>query len=73
MKIAVTFVLVVVAILALFLLLMAVLGISIGVRVSGNLFADEGLGSVSPVYLALLVLVAAGGMYLLWRDGRRAG
>ena len=72
MKITVTLVLAVVAILALLLLLMGVLGMSIGVRVGGNMFADEGLGSVSPVYLLLLTLAAAVGLYLLWRDGRRA-
>jgi hypothetical protein len=73
MKIAATLVLSAVAMLALCLLLMGVLGVSFGVRIGGNLFADEGLSSVSPVYLILLTLAAAGGLYLLWRDGRRAG
>ena len=72
MKVAVTLVLMVVAILALFLLLMGLLGVSVGVRVTGNLFVDEGLGSVSRVSLILVTLAAAGGLYLLWRDGRRA-
>jgi hypothetical protein len=73
MKIAATLILTAVAFLALSLLLMGVLGVSVGVRVGGNLFADEGLGSVNRVYLVLLALAAAGGLYLLWRDGRRAG
>ena len=71
MKIAVTFVLTAVVMLALFLLLMGVLGVSIGVRVGGNIFADEGLGSVSPIYLILITLAATGGLYLLWRGERR--
>ena len=73
MKIAVTLVLAAAAILALFLLLMGVLGVSFGVRVGGNLFADEGLSSISPVYLVLLILASAGGLFLLWRGNHRAG
>ena len=70
---AVTLVLIAVAILSLFLLLMGWLGVSVGVRISDNLFVDEGLGSVGRVSLILVTMVAAGGLYLLWRDGRRAG
>ena len=73
MKIAATLILMVVAILALFLLVMGAIGVSFGVRVSGNLFADEGLRSISPAYLILLILASAGGLFLLWRGSRRAG
>ena len=73
MKIAITLILTVFAILALFLFLMGVLGLTVGVRVGGNLFSDESLGSVNPVYLILLISAAAVGLYLLWRGGRRVG
>jgi hypothetical protein len=72
MKIAVTLILIVVALLGLFLLLMGWLGFGIGVRVSGNLFVDEGLGSVGRVSVILVTLAAGGGLYLLWRDRRPA-
>ena len=72
MKIAATLILMSVATLALFLLLMGALGVGFGVRVGGNLFADEGLSSISPVYLILLILASAGGLFLLWRGSRRA-
>ena len=72
MKVAATVVLTAITILALFLLLLSAFGISFGVRVGGNLFADAGLSSVNPVYLILLTL-AAGGLYLIWQGGRRAG
>ena len=72
MKIAATLILMSVATLALFLLLMGALGVGFGVRVGGSLFADEGLSSISPVYLILLILASAGGLFLLWRGSRRA-
>lgn len=70
MKIVATLVLLAVALLALFLLLLRALGLSIGIRVSGNIFADEGGGLLRPAYLILLICAAAGGLYLLWRGGR---
>ena len=73
MKIAATLILTAVAVLALCFLMLGALGLSFGVRVGGNLYGDEGLGSVSRVYLVLLTLAAAVGLYLLWRSGRRAG
>jgi len=73
MKIAATVILTAVAILALFFLLMGALGVSFGIRVAGNLFADEGVGPVSPAHLVLLTLAAVGGLYLLWRGGRWIG
>jgi membrane protein DedA with SNARE-associated domain len=72
MKIAATFILTAVAILAVSFLLLSVLGVSLGVRVGGNLFADESLGSVSPAHLVLLTLAAMSGLYLLWRGRRRS-
>ena len=71
MKIVASLILTAVVILALFLFLMDVLGISFGVRIGGNLFADEWSGSVKPGYRFLLAVAAAGGLYLLWRGGRR--
>ena len=73
MRIAATLILTAVAIPALFLLLMGALGVSFGVRVGGNLFADEGLSSISPAYLILVIVASAGGLFLLWRGGRRIG
>jgi hypothetical protein len=73
MKIAATLILTAIAILALFFLLTGALGVSFGVRVGGNLFADEGLGSLSPFYLVQLTLASAGGLFLLWRGRRGAG
>ncbi len=73
MKIAATLILSAIALLALLLLLMGVLGVSVGFRVGGDLFADEGLNSISPVHLILLMLASAGGLFLLWRGSRRAG
>ena len=70
MKVVATFILIAVAVLALFFLLMGALGVSFGVRVGGNLFAEEGFSSLRPAYLILLILAAGGGLYLLWR-GRR--
>lgn len=71
MKTAATVVLTAVAILALIFLMMGVLGVSFGVRVGGNLFADQSLGSVRPAHLLLLIFAAVGGLYLLWRGRRR--
>lgn len=70
MKIAATLVLLAVAVLALFLLLLRALGVSFGIRVSGNIFADEGGGFLRPAYLILLICAAAGCLSLLWRGGR---
>ena len=71
MKTAATVVLTAVAVLALIFLMMGVLGVRFGVRVGGNLFADQGLGSVRPAHLLLLIFAAVGGLYLLWRGRRR--
>lgn len=67
MKIVMTLILSLLIILALLYLLMGALGISIGVRIAGNMFAEEGLASVGPAYLVPLILLACGGLYLLWR------
>lgn len=70
MKVVVTLFLVAVIILALLFLVTAALGVSFGVRAGGNIFAEEGFGWLRPAYLILLILAAAGGLYLLWRGGR---
>jgi hypothetical protein len=53
MRIAVTLILVTVAVLSLIFLLSGTLGVSFGVRVGGSLFAGEGFGSSSRVSLAI--------------------
>ena len=70
MRIVAATILTAVIILALFFLLVGALGVSFGVRVGGNLFADEGFGSLRPAYVVLLILAAGCGLYLLWRSNR---
>ena len=70
MKIVAAIILSAVITLALFFLLMSALGVSFGVRVGGNLFADEGFGSLRPAYVVLLILAAGCGLYLLRRSNR---
>ena len=69
MKVVATLMLIAVIILALLFLLMASFGVSFGIRVSGNIFAEEGVGLLRPAYL-ILMLAAGGGLYLMWRGGR---
>ncbi len=70
MKMVITLVVVVLYILALFYLLMGALGF--GLRIGGNIYAEEGFGSLRATYLVLLVLLACGGLYFLWRITRRS-
>ena len=70
MKLVITIVVAVSYILALFYLLMGALGF--GLRIGGNIYAEEGFGSLRTTYLALLILLACGGVYFLWRVTRRS-
>jgi F0F1-type ATP synthase membrane subunit a len=70
MKKVLTLVVAVVYILALFYLLMGTLGF--GLRIGGNIYAEEGFGSLRATYFALLILLACGGVYFLWRITRRS-
>ena len=70
MRIVAAIILTAIIILALFFLLLGALGVSFGVRVGGNLFADEGFGSLRPAYVVLLILAAGCGLYFIWRSNR---
>ena len=61
---------VVIYIAAVLYLLMGALGIGFGVRIAGNMFAEEGLGFQRTTYLVLLLLLLCGGFYSLWRINR---
>lgn len=52
-------------------LLLHVLGVTFGVRISGNIFAEEGFGFQRTTYLVLLFLLVCGGFYVVWRINRR--
>ena len=67
LKIVTTLVLLLFIILALFFLMMGALGTSFGIRVGGNLFAEEGFGLLRLAYLILIILAAGYALQLLWR------
>lgn len=73
MKVIGYFAAVVIYIAALLYLLLGALGIGFGVRIAGNMFAEEGLGFQRTTYLVLLLLLLCGGFYSLWRINRRPG
>ncbi|MGI9064817.1 MAG: hypothetical protein ACR2HX_00195 [Pyrinomonadaceae bacterium] len=72
MKLVVYLVAVVIYTVVLLFLLLGALGFSFGVRISGNMFADEGFGFHRTTYLVLLVLLVSGGCYVVWRINRRS-
>jgi len=71
MKVVVYIVAVVIYVGALYLLLGA-LGFSFGLRIGGNIYAEQGLGFQRTTYLVLLVLLLGGGFYSVWRINRRS-
>ena len=71
MKLVVYIVSVAVYIAAVFYLLMGTLGFGLGFRISGNNFAEAGVGFHRTTYLALLLLLLCGGFYVVWRINRR--
>ncbi len=70
MKLVITLVVAVIYILALFYLLMGTLGL--GLRIGGNIYAEEGFGSLRVTYLVLLIALVCGGLYFLSRIARRS-
>jgi F0F1-type ATP synthase membrane subunit a len=70
MKRVITLVVAIIYILALFYLLMGTLGF--GLRIGGNIYAEEGVGSLRATYLALLILLVCGGVYFSWLATRRS-
>lgn len=70
MRLVITLVVAAIYISALFYLLMGTLGF--GLRLGGNIYAEEGFGSLRATYLALLILSACGGVYFLRRITRRS-
>ncbi|CAN5445313.1 MAG: hypothetical protein ACR2GW_04470 [Pyrinomonadaceae bacterium] len=70
MKVVFTLLAGVIYILALFYLLMGTLGF--GLRIGGNIYAEEGFGSLRVTYLVLLIVFICGGLYFLWRFARRS-
>ena len=72
MKVVVYLVAVVIYIGALLYLLLGALGFGFGLRIGGNIFAEEGFGFQRTTYLALLVLLLFGGFYSVWRIKRNS-
>jgi hypothetical protein len=70
MKLVFTLVAVIIYISALFYLLMGTLGF--GLRIGGNIYVEEGFGSLRVTYLVLLILLVCGGLYFFWRIARRS-
>jgi F0F1-type ATP synthase membrane subunit a len=70
MKIVITLVMAVVYILVLFYLLMGTLGF--GLRIGGNIYAEEGFGQLRITYLVLLILMVLSSLFFLWRSVRRS-
>lgn len=71
MKVIGYFVAAVIYIAVLLYLLLGVLGIHFGVRIGGNLYAEEGFAFQQSTHLVLLVLLACCGVYFVWRINRR--
>jgi len=72
MKVVVYLIAVVIYIAALSYLLLGALGFGFGLRIGGNVFADEGFGFQRTTYLYLLGLLVCGGLYSVWRINRRS-
>jgi hypothetical protein len=72
MKVVVYLVAVVIYLGALLYLLLSALGFSFGLRIGGNIYAEEGFGFQRATYLVLLVLLLCAGLYSVWRINRRS-
>jgi hypothetical protein len=72
MKVFVTLVAIAVYVAAFSFLLLGALGFSVGLRIAGNTFADEGLGLQRTTYLVLLGVLVCIGLYSIWRINRRS-
>ena len=53
-------------------LLLSLLGFSLGLRISGNNFAEVGFGFSKTTHLTLLLLLLCCGIYVVWRINRRS-
>ena len=72
MKVVVYLVAVVIYIGALLYLLLGALGFGLGLRIGGNIYAEEGFGFQRTTHLVLLVLLLFGGLYSVWRINRNS-
>jgi hypothetical protein len=72
MKMVLYLVAVVIYIGALLYLLLSVLGFNFGLRIGGNLYAEEGFAFQRTTSLVLLLLLVCGGFYSVWRINRRS-
>ena len=72
MKGVVYLIAIVIYIAALLYLLLGVLGFSLGFRIGGNLYAEQGFAFQRSTYLVLLVLLVCCGFYSVWRINRRS-
>ena len=70
MKVMVYLVAVVIYIAVLLYLLLGALGFGFGLRIGGNIYAEEGFGFQRTTYFILLVLFLCGGFYSVWRINR---
>ena len=68
MKVVGYLVAVVIYVAVLLYLLLGVLDLRIGVRIGGNLYADEVFAFQRSTSLVLLVLLVLGGVYSFWRS-----
>ena len=72
MRVVAYLVAIVVYLAAISYLLLGALGIGFGLRIGGNIFAEESFGFQRSTYLVLLALLVCGGVYSVWRINRRS-
>jgi hypothetical protein len=72
MRVVVYLVAVLVYIATLLYLLLGALGFGFGLRIGGNIYAEESFGFQRTTYIVLLFLLLCGGLYSVWRINRRS-
>ena len=72
MRVVVYLVAVLIYIAALLYLLLGALGFGFGLRIGGNIYAEESFGFQRTTYILLLFLLLCGGLYSVWRINRRS-
>jgi hypothetical protein len=72
MRVVVYLVAVPIYIAALSYLLLGALGFGFGLRIGGNIYAEESFGFQRTTYIVLLFLLLCGGLYSVWRINRRS-